>query len=85
MFSEILQNSQENNHARVAFLIMLQLLGLRPATLLKKETLAQLFTCEFCEISKITFIEHFLAASEGTFKQWTWINLITQFGITVVK
>ena len=26
-----------------------------PATLLKKETLAQVFSCEFCEISKSTF------------------------------
>ena len=33
--------------------------GLRPATLLKKETLAQVYSCEFCEISKNTFfIEH---------------------------
>ena len=29
--------------------------GLRPATLLKKETLAQVFSCEFCEISKNAF------------------------------
>ena len=28
--------------------------GLRPATLLKNETLAQVFSCEFCEISKNT-------------------------------
>ena len=27
----------------------------RPATLLKKDTLAQLFSCEFCKISKNTF------------------------------
>ena len=36
--------------------------GLRPATLLniKNETLAQVFSCEFCEISKnIFFGEHF--------------------------
>ena len=26
----------------------------RPATLLKKETLVQVFSCEFCEISKNT-------------------------------
>ena len=34
--------------------------GLRPGTLLKKETLAQLFSCEFREICKNTFflIEH---------------------------
>ena len=49
VFLEISQNSQENTCARVPFLIKLQ------ATLLKKETLAQVFSCEFCEISKITF------------------------------
>ena len=33
--------------------------GLRSATLNKKETPAQVFSCEFCEISKNTFfIEH---------------------------
>ena len=32
----------------------------RPATLVKKETLAQVFSCEFCEISKITFLEEHL-------------------------
>ena len=32
----------------------------RPATLFKKMTLAQVFSCEFCEISKtLFFIEHF--------------------------
>ena len=29
--------------------------ALRPATLLKKKTLTQVFSCEFCEISKNTF------------------------------
>ena len=40
--------------------------GLRPATLSKKQTWAQVFSCEFCEISKKTFfIEHLWAiASE---------------------
>ena len=32
-----------------------QIIGLGPATLLKKKTLAQLFSCEFCEIYKSTF------------------------------
>ena len=33
----------------------------RKAPVLKKETLAQMFPCEFCEISKnISFIEHLL-------------------------
>ena len=38
---EISQNSQENTCGRVSFLIKL--------------TLAQVFSCEFCEISKNTF------------------------------
>ena len=33
--------------------------GLRPTTFIKKETTAQVFSCELCEISKNTFfIEH---------------------------
>ena len=39
---EILQNSQENTCARVSFSV-------------KKETLTQMLSCEFCEISKNTF------------------------------
>ena len=41
LFLEILQDSQENTYARVNFI--------------KKETLAQVFSSEFCEISKNTF------------------------------
>ena len=33
---------------------MIKVAGLRPTTLLK-ETLAQVFSCEFCKISKSTF------------------------------
>ena len=51
VFLKISQNSQENIFARVFFN---KVAGLRPATLLKKR-LAQLFSCEFCEISKNTF------------------------------
>ena len=48
VFLEISQNSQENTCARVSFLINLQAWGL-----------AQVFSCEFCEISKNTFFtEH---------------------------
>ena len=39
---EILQNSQENTCARVSFSV-------------KKQTLAQMLSCEFCKISKNTF------------------------------
>ena len=46
VFLEISENSQENTCARVSFFI-------------KKETLAQVFSCQFCEISKNTFFtEH---------------------------
>ena len=54
---EITQHLQENTCARVSFLIKLQ--TLRLATLLKKETLAQVFSCKYCEISKNTLLtEH---------------------------
>ena len=52
VFLEISQNSQENTCARVSFFN--KVAGV-PATLLKKETLAQVFPCEFCKISKNTF------------------------------
>ena len=48
VFLEISQKSQENTCARISFLIKLQVLGLQ---LYKKETLAQIFSCEFWKIS----------------------------------
>ena len=52
VFLEILQNSQENTCARVSFLIKLQ----APAcNFIQKETLVQVFSSKFCEISKNTF------------------------------
>ena len=53
VFLEVSQNSQENACARVSFLVKL----CRPqaCNFIKKETLAQVFSCEFCEISKNTF------------------------------
>ena len=54
VFLEILQSSQENTCARVSFWIKLQAWNF-----IKKETLAQVFSGEFCEISKNTFFtEH---------------------------
>ena len=45
--------------ARGSFLIKLQALGFSPATLLKKESVTRLLSCEFYEISKNTFFtEH---------------------------
>ena len=50
VFLKISQNSQENTCARV-----------RAATLLKK-TVAQVFSCEFCEIFKSTFFTEYIWA-----------------------
>ena len=50
VFLEIPQNSQKNTCARVSFLIKLQ----EACNFIKKETLAQGFSCEFCGISKNT-------------------------------
>ena len=65
LFLKISQNSQENTYTRVSFLIKLQapfatLLKKRPwHSFIKKETLAQVFSCEFWEIFKGTFFtEH---------------------------
>ena len=54
MFLEILQNLYENNCARVSFLIKLQAED-EARNFIKKETLAQVFYCEFCEISRNTY------------------------------
>ena len=54
LFLEISQNSQEDTWARVSFLLKLQ----------AWETLTQVFSCEFCEISKSTYRTPLVAASE---------------------
>ena len=52
VFLKFLQNSQDNTCVRVSFLIKLQ-------AFVKKETLAQVFSFEFCKISKF-LRTHFL-------------------------
>ena len=47
VFLEISQNSQENTCARVSFL--------KACNFIKNETLAQVFSSEFCGISENTF------------------------------
>ena len=49
VFSEILQNSQENTGARASFFFS------RACNFLKKENLAQVFSCEYFKVSKNTF------------------------------
>ena len=51
VFLEISQNLLENTSARVSFLIKLRASAWN---FIKKETLAQVFSCEFCEICKNT-------------------------------
>ena len=70
MFLEISQNSQENACARISFLIK--------NLFIKKETLAEVLSCEFYKISKNTFFaEHLWAtASEILSKKWTFFNIL---------
>ena len=52
----MLQNSQENTRARVSFSVKLQV---ETCNFIKKETLAQVLSCKFCEILKTPiFTEH---------------------------
>ena len=52
VFLEISEISEENTCARVSFLIKLQAYTFN---FIKKETLAQVLSCEICKISKNTF------------------------------
>ena len=51
VFLEISQNLQGNSCTKVSFLIKLQA---ESCSFIKKETLVQVFSCEFCEISENT-------------------------------
>ena len=65
LFLEISQNSQENTCARVYFLMKLQT---QACKFIEKEALAQLLSCEFCEIfNNILFTEH-LRTTASAFK-----------------
>ena len=65
MFLEISENSQENTW--VSFLLFYnKVAGLETCNSIKKETLAQVFLCEFWEISKNTFLKEHLRATAST-------------------
>ena len=51
MFLEVSQNSQEYTCARISFLIK----PTEACNFIKRETLAQVLSCEFSKISKNTF------------------------------
>ena len=55
MFLEILQNSKENNCARISFLIKLQA---RPATLLKKRFWHRCFPVNFAKFLRTPFLQN---------------------------
>ena len=56
MFLEISQNPQKNICVRVSFSIWMQ----EACNFIKKETLAQVFSCKFWEISKNNFLHCFI-------------------------
>ena len=76
MFLEISQNSQENTCARVSFLI-------KACNFIKKETLAQVLSCKFCEIFKKTFFTEHLWATAS--KKVIVILVEKQEVVVVVK
>ena len=62
---KISQNLQESTSARVSFLIKLQTSACNS---IKKENLAQVFSCEFRKIFKNTFFIEILWASASEFE-----------------
>ena len=69
---EISQNSQEKTCTRVIFLS--KVAGLHACNFIKKETLAQVLSCEFCEISKNTFLAEHLWAT-GSINIWIFVDI----------
>ena len=80
VFLEISQNSQENTCARVSLLIKLPT---KAWNFIKKETLTQVYSCEFCEISKSTFSYRTFpwVASDNKIFQNVKLHSINAFGI----
>ena len=75
VFLKISQNLQENICARVSFLIKLQASA---CNFIKKETLTQMFSCEFCKIFKSTIFYRTLRWPPPTLvsTQWNTIRLL---------
>ena len=65
VFLEILQNSQENTCATL-------LIKLQPCNFIKKESLAQVFSCKFCEVSKNTFFSEHLWPTAFSERSYIW-------------
>ena len=74
MVLEISQNSEEHTCARVSFLIKLQA---STCSIIKKETTAQVFSCEFCEIFNNSFFLQNI--SNGCFWNLFMLKLLEDF------
>ena len=81
LFLEISQNSQENTCARVSFLIKLQ----ARLQLYKKRDSGKVFSCEFCEISKNTFVYRTPpVTASGLIQSLTKLSVTKYFQQTVI-
>ena len=70
MFAKIFRGSRQEVFCKKGVL--------KACNFIKEETLAQVFSCEFCEVSKNTFfhITPLVAVSERRYSAWiTWIYL----------
>ena len=68
VFLKISQNSQENTCARTSLLIKLQA---EAGNFVKKETLTQVFSYEFCEVFRNTFFTEHLWTTASEI--WAWL------------
>ena len=67
VFLKVSQNSQENTCVRVSFLIKLQALA---CNFIKRECLAHMFSCTFCEIFKNTFFTEHLWTTTSEYQEF---------------
>ena len=73
VFLEISQHSQENACARASFSIKLQA---QACNFFKKEALAQVFSCECCEISKNTFFTEHVWKTTSIIRQYNFASVL---------
>ena len=66
-YEEFSQNSQEKTCTRVIFLN--EVAGLQACNFIKKETVAQVFSCEFCEIFKNAFFTEHLWTTASVYSK----------------
>ena len=76
VFLEISQVSLENTCARVSFLMKFQA---ETCNFIKRETLTQVFSFEFCEISKNTFFIEALRATASELNYYFIMSNVTNF------